>query len=103
MICWQPSFASHSLSPYLQVRRGTERPFIEQAWHWACGLLITITIANIYSARSVAQALCVGDLLVLTMICDAQTLSSLLFKQGSSGLEVEFAQGFEARLWGTRI
>lgn len=65
---WQPSFASHSLSPYLRAREGPEHTLNDWAWHWACGLLIMITISNIYLAHSVSQAPYVADLFVLTMI-----------------------------------
>lgn len=62
VIRWQPSFASHSLSPYLEAREGPEHTFNERAWHWARGLLIMITISSIYFAYSVSQAPYADDL-----------------------------------------
>lgn len=67
LIRWQPLFASHSLSPYLQAREGLEHTCPQQAWHQAWGLLIMIAILSVYLAHSV-PAFYVDDLLVLTLI-----------------------------------
>lgn len=101
VIRWQPSFASHSLSPYLWAREGLEHSFNEQTWHQAWGLLIVIRMLTIYLAL-VSQALYVDGLLVLTkgvscIILPPFQVMELRLK------EVKVAQVFEAWVRGARI